>query len=71
MPDQDWPQCAAGCGWPLDPAAGGTSHPGCDLDHQHRINHLRHQWRTATTNGDHELAAAIEAEATALQVRNT
>lgn len=26
----DWPLCAAGCGWPLDPAAGATTHPGCE-----------------------------------------
>jgi len=28
-----WPACAAGCGWPLDPAAaagGHDRHPGCD-----------------------------------------
>lgn len=27
----DWPLCRAGCGWPVDPAAGpGPIHPGCD-----------------------------------------
>jgi hypothetical protein len=27
-----WPPCAAGCGWPLDPAGddGTGTHPGCD-----------------------------------------
>jgi hypothetical protein len=28
-----WPDCAAGCGWPLDPAAragGYDRHPACD-----------------------------------------
>lgn len=28
----EWPQCAAGCGWPVDPAAlagGWDTHPGC------------------------------------------
>lgn len=25
----DWPLCAAGCGWPVDPAANNV-HPGCE-----------------------------------------
>lgn len=29
----DWPECSAGCGWPVNPAAldgGHTAHPACD-----------------------------------------
>lgn len=29
----DWPPCAAGCGWPVNPAAlegGYDTHPACD-----------------------------------------
>lgn len=27
----DWPLCAGGCGWPVNPAAGAT-HPNCPTD---------------------------------------